>query len=173
MKKIEISKLRENLDVLQAGEQILLSGVAYTARDAAHKRMLEEGIPFPIKDAVIYYAGPTPTPPGEVCGSFGPTTSARMDSFTPYLYSLGLVATIGKGDRAASVTDAIKKYGGVYLVAIGGAGALCADCVTSLEEIAFKDLGCESVKKVTFKDFPLIVAIDSKGNSVYDRDLQN
>ncbi len=172
MKKINTSQLRAELGNLHAGDEILLSGVAYTARDAAHKRMLEEGIPFPIKDAVIYYAGPTPTPPGEICGSFGPTTSARMDSFTPHLHSLGLVATIGKGDRAKEVTESIKKYGGVYLVAIGGAGALCAERINSLEEIAFFDLGCESVKKVTFKDFPLIVAIDSKGNNVYDREFK-
>ncbi len=174
MKKINTSELREKLNELSAGDEILLSGVAYTARDAAHKRMVEDvrsGVapPFPLRDAVIYYAGPTPTPPGEVCGSFGPTTSARMDSFTPFLHSLGVVATIGKGDRASSVTDAIKEYGGVYLVAIGGAGALCAERISELEEISYLDLGCESVKKIVFKDFPLIVAIDSKGNSVYDR----
>ncbi len=170
MKKIEISELRQSLDTLNAGDKILLSGIAYTARDAAHKRMFEEGIPFPIKDAVIYYAGPTPTPPGEVCGSFGPTTSSRMDSFTPELYKQGLVATIGKGDRSEEVTKSIVAHGGIYLVAIGGAGALCADCICSLEEIAFADLGCESVKKVKFKDFPLIVAIDSKGKSVFNRE---
>ncbi len=174
MKKINTNEIRESLNNLSAGDEILLSGVAYTSRDAAHKRILEDiknGItpPFPLEDAVIYYAGPTPTPPGEICGSFGPTTSARMDSFTPFLHSLGVVATIGKGDRASSVTEAIKKYGGVYLVAIGGAGALCAERICELEEIAYFDLGCESVKKIVFKDFPLIVAIDSKGNSVYDR----
>lgn len=170
MRKIQISQLREELETINAGDEILLSGVAYTARDAAHKRMLEEGIPFPIKDSVIYYAGPTPTPPEKVCGSFGPTTSARMDKFTPDLYKKGLVATIGKGDRDEKVTEAIKEYGGLYLACIGGAGALCADCICELEEIAFFDLGCESVKRVTFKDFPIIVAIDSKGKSVYDRD---
>lgn len=173
MRKIDISNLRNEAKTLSAGDEILLSGVAYTARDAAHKRMLEEGIPFPIKDAVIYYAGPTPTKPNEICGSFGPTTSARMDSFTPALYNAGLMATIGKGDRADSVTESIKENGSLYLVAIGGAGALCAERITSVEEIAFKDLGCESIKKVTFKDFPLIVAIDSKGKSVYDRDSKN
>ncbi len=170
MKSYNTSQLRNALDELCAGDEILLSGTAYTARDAAHKRIVASEIPpFPLEDAVIYYAGPTPTPPGAVCGSFGPTTSSRMDSFTPYLHSKGVVATIGKGDRAKEVTDALKTYGGVYLVAIGGAGALCAKCITDLEEIAYKDLGCESVKRIVFKDFPLIVAIDNKGNSVYDR----
>ncbi len=174
MKRINTSELRNRIDELSVGDEILLSGVAYTARDAAHKRIVKDiknGIvpPFPLEDSVIYYAGPTPTPPGAVCGSFGPTTSARMDSFTPFLHSLGVVATIGKGDRAPSVTEAIKENKGVYLVAIGGAGALCAECIIELEEISYFDLGCESVKKIVLKDFPLIVAIDSKGNSVYDR----
>ncbi|NLO45622.1 MAG: TRZ/ATZ family protein [Clostridiales bacterium] len=157
---------------LKAGDRILLSGFIFTARDAAHKRIcgiIDEGgkPPFEIDGACIYYAGPTPAPPGAVIGSCGPTTSGRMDKFAPKLLDLGLAAMIGKGARSVEVTDAIKRNGAVYLCAVGGAGALAARCVKACEEIAFKDLGCESVKRLFVKDFPLIVANDCAGGDLF------
>jgi fumarate hydratase subunit beta len=161
-------------ETLRAGDRVLLSGTVYTARDAAHKRFSElldkgETLPFSIENAVIYYAGPTPTPSGRVIGSCGPTTSGRMDKFSPRLLDLGLCAMIGKGERHSEVLDAICKNGAVYLCAIGGAGALAARSVTSLEVIAFPDLGCESVKKLTINNFPLIVGIDMFGGDIFKR----
>lgn len=158
---------------LHAGDRVLLNGVIYTARDAAHKRicaMLDRGEkpPFPLAGAVVYYAGPTPTPPGMAIGSCGPTTSARMDPYAPRLLSLGMKAMVGKGDRSAEVVEAIHRSKAVYLCAIGGAGALAAKCVSSLQVIAFEDLGCESVKKLEVKDFPLIVAIDCHGGNLFE-----
>ncbi|MBQ7646127.1 MAG: fumarate hydratase C-terminal domain-containing protein [Clostridia bacterium] len=174
MREYDGKELCENAAELRAGDEILLSGTVYTARDAAHKRiksMIESGeeLPFDLKNSIIYYAGPTPAKPGQVCGSFGPTTSCRMDPFAPALYRLGMKATIGKGDRSDGVKKAIVETGGIYLIAIGGAGALAASHITECKEIAFCDLGCESVKKLTFNKFPLIVAIDSKGNDIYER----
>lgn len=156
---------------LKAGQRILLSGVVYTSRDAAHKRIVEaidkgESLPYEIQNATIYYAGPTPTPTGKIIGSCGPTTSSRMDVFSERLLDLGLKCMIGKGKRSHRVIDAIKRNGGVYLCALGGAGALAAKCIESAEVIAYKDLGCESVKKLVFKDFPLIVAVDSSGGNI-------
>lgn len=173
MKEINTKELRRIAPTLCAGEKILLSGTVYTARDAAHKRifaMLDKGekTPFEINGATIYYAGPTPTPPGLPIGSCGPTTSARMDVFAPRLLDLGLVCMIGKGGRSPQVVDAIRRNGAVYLCAIGGAGALAAKCVQSLEVIAFEDLGCESVKKLEIKDFPLLVAIDCKDGNLFE-----
>ena len=163
----------EALRNLKVGDSVCLSGTVYTARDAAHKRIAElikEGkpLPFPLKGAVIYYAGPTPSRDERPVGSCGPTTSSRMDKFAPELYSLGLAATIGKGERDHEVAEACKKYGGVYFCAIGGAGALCSKAIIESEVIAFEDLGCESVKKMTVKDFPLIVATDSEGNDIFE-----
>lgn len=174
MKKINVSELRTAAKDLHAGDSILLSGTVYTSRDAAHKRLLSliekgEPLPFEIKDSCIYYAGPTPAMPGKACGSFGPTTSCRMDSFAPTLYDLGMVATVGKGGRSAEVTAAVKRNNGLYLLAVGGAGAVAASHITAMEEIAFFDLGCESVKKLTFHEFPLIVGTDSFGNDVFAR----
>ena len=159
---------------LCAGELILLSGTVYTARDAAHKRIFElldngEPLPFDLNGAAIYYAGPTPAPEGMPIGSCGPTTSSRMDPFAPRLLDLGLKIMIGKGPRSSEVAEAIRRNGAVYLCAIGGAGALAAQAVRSCEVIAFDDLGCESVKKLEVKDFPLIVAIDAQGNSLFER----
>ena len=159
---------------LKAGDRIRLSGIVYTARDAAHKRIAQslrngEEPPFLLKGAAIYYAGPTPTPDGLAIGSCGPTTSSRMDGFAPGLYDLGVVATIGKGGRSAAVCDAIQRNGGIYLCAIGGAGALAAKCITSCQVIAYEDLGCESVKKLNFEDFPLIVSIDCRGGNLFVR----
>lgn len=157
---------------LNAGDRVLLSGPVYTARDAAHKRifaLLDKGepLPFALNGATVYYAGPTPTPPGLAIGSCGPTTSSRMDVFAPRLLDLGLKCMIGKGDRSPAVVDAIRRNGAVYLCAIGGAGALAAKCVRSLEVIAFDDLGCESVKRLIFEDFPLLTAIDCRGGSLF------
>lgn len=155
-----------------AGEQILLSGVIYTARDAAHKRIfsaLESGaaLPFPLANTAIYYAGPTPAKNGYPIGSCGPTTSYRMDPYMERLTALGLRCTIGKGDRSPAVYHALCEHGGIYLCAIGGAGALAARSVTSLDIIAYEDLGCESVKRLTVRDFPLFVGIDTHGNSIF------
>lgn len=157
---------------LRAGQNIFLSGTIYTARDAAHKRltaMLEKGepLPFPMKGSVIYYAGPTPTPEGLPIGSCGPTTSSRMDVFAPRFLDLGLVAMIGKGNRSREVCAAIERNNAVYLCALGGAGALAAKAVRSLEVVAFEDLGCESIKRLEIENFPLIVGIDCVGGSLF------
>lgn len=153
---------------LNAGDVVYLSGVIYTARDAAHKRMSENpsAMPFDVKNAAIFYCGPTPAREGEVIGSCGPTTSTRMDPFTPALYDMGLKITIGKGKRSKEVVEAIKRNGGIYLIAVGGAAALMKQCVLSKETVAYPELGCEAVYRLTVKDMPLIVAIDSNGNSI-------
>ena len=171
IRKLTTPLSREDVLSLRAGDQVLLSGVVYTARDAAHLRLVEamergEALPLPLEGQVIYYAGPTPTPAGRAIGSIGPTTSIRMDAYTPKLLEKGLRGMIGKGKRSPEVIEAMKRNGAVYLCAIGGAGALAAQCIESAEVIAFEDLGCESVKRLVLKDFPLIVAIDSQGNSV-------
>lgn len=158
--------------IVSCGDKIYLSGTVYTARDAAHKRIIDiinngGGLPFKIEDSVIYYAGPTPAPENMPIGSCGPTTSSRMDTFAPTLYSMGMACTIGKGPRSAEVVNSIVKNRGIYLCAIGGAGALAAQSVTECEVIAFDDLGCESVKRIEFNRFPLFVAIDSFGNSLF------
>ncbi|MDR2525712.1 MAG: FumA C-terminus/TtdB family hydratase beta subunit [Oscillospiraceae bacterium] len=172
MRHLNTAQLRETARALRAGDRVLLSGAVYTARDAAHKRicaLLEQGaaLPFPLEGACIYYAGPTPTPPGRVIGSCGPTTSGRMDPFAPLLMKHGLRGMIGKGERNAAVAGAMREYGTVYFCAIGGAGALAAECVTANEEIAFFDLGCESVKRLELRDFPLVVAMDAVGGSLF------
>ena len=160
MLNIHTSDLR-SID-LKAGTQILLSGTVYTARDVAHKRLCENianGNPLPLelKNAVIYYAGPTAAKPGAIIGSCGPTTAARMDKFAPMLYDMGVAATIGKGTRSPEVLKTIKRNGAFYFQAVGGAGALAAKYITSMQVIAYEDLGCESIKKLTFENFPLIV----------------
>lgn len=157
---------------LLAGDRVLLSGTVYTARDAAHARLIQilergETLPFPLRGATVYYAGPTEAPPGRPIGSCGPTTAGRMDSFTPALLDAGLCCMIGKGERSAAVIESMIQNNAVYLCAIGGAGALAAKCITECEVIAFPELGCESVKRLTFARFPLIVGIDTKGNSVF------
>lgn len=170
--KLNVNELREAAPCLRAGQRLLLSGTVYTARDAAHGRIaaaLDSGepLPFPLGDTVIYYAGPTPTPEGLPIGSCGPTTSGRMDCFTPRMMDLGVVATIGKGKRSQEVIDAIVRNRGVYLCALGGAGALAAASVASSRVIAYEDLGCESVKQLELRAFPLIVGIDSDGNILF------
>lgn len=172
--RINVEELKEKAPLLQAGDRVYLSGTVYTSRDAAHKRicaLLDAGepLPFPLEGACIYYAGPTPAEPGKVIGSCGPTTSGRMDRFAPRLLDLGLKAMIGKGQRSADVVSAIVRNGAVYFCAVGGAGALAAKSITSCEEIAFHDLGCESVKRLTVNAFPLIVAIDAQGRSLFER----
>jgi len=166
--------LKEYCSILRAGDKVYLSGTVFTARDAAHKRIFEymkdgKPLPFEIKNSVIYYAGPTPTPDNLPIGSCGPTTSRRMDSFTPTLYDMGLTATVGKGERSVKVCKAIIENNAVYLCAIGGAAALAALSIKSCNVIAFEDLGCESVKKLEFNNFPLIVGIDSSGGNIFVR----
>ena len=172
--KLNTSNINEWVSDLRAGDRVLLSGVIYTARDAAHKRivkLLEDGeeLPFSIDGSVVYFAGPTPAKDSLAIGSIGPTTSSRMDCFSPLMISLGQKAMIGKGNRSQDVINAMKEYGAVYFAAVGGAGALYSGCVESCTVIGFEELGCESVKKLVVKDFPLLVAIDSKGNSLYNK----
>ena len=164
----------ETIKSLQAGEQVLLTGAIYTGRDAAHKRMTEllannAPLPFDVNGQAVYYTGPCPAPPGRVIGSCGPTTSLRMDAYAPRLIQEGLRVMIGKGERSKTVIEAIKQYTGLYLAAIGGAGALLSLCVDSAELIAFGDLGTEAVYRLTVRDMPLVVAIDSKGGNIYER----
>ncbi|MBQ1413814.1 MAG: fumarate hydratase C-terminal domain-containing protein [Clostridia bacterium] len=169
---INTSDIKQWSPRLRAGDRVLLSGTVYTSRDAAHKRimaLLDSGSPLPydLDGAVIYYAGPTPTPPHLAIGSCGPTTSGRMDPFAPRMLDLGLGAMVGKGGRSPEVCEAIRRNRSVYLCAVGGAGALASQCITSCEVIAFEDLGCESVKRLTFDKFPLIVAIDCEGGTLF------
>lgn len=173
-KKIDLSNLDAVIDTLKVGDRVLLSGTVYTARDAAHKRIFSllernEKLPFEIKNSTIYYAGPTPTPNNLAIGSCGPTTSSRMDPYTPKLLDLGLKCIIGKGDRNDEVCEAIKRNKAVYLCALGGCGALAAASISSCKVIAFEDLGCESIKELNLHDFPLVVGVDSKGNSIFKR----
>ncbi|WP_457789962.1 FumA C-terminus/TtdB family hydratase beta subunit [Anaeromassilibacillus sp. SJQ-5] len=170
---IHTSKLPAVCPSLRAGDRVYLSGTVYTSRDAAHKRifaLLDEGKPLPysLKDSVIYYSGATPAPEGLPIGACGPTTSGRMDPYAPRLYDSGVTATIGKGGRAPAVVEAIARNQAVYLCAVGGAGALAAKSVTACEVIAFEDLGCEAVKRLEIREFPLIVAIDCCGGNLFD-----
>lgn len=163
---------QEKAAALRAGDRVLLSGVIYTARDAAHKRLcecLERGAPLPIdvRDAVIYYAGPTPARPGQVIGSCGPTTSGRMDAYAPTLLRLGLRGMIGKGARNQAVAQAMQETGAVYFAAIGGAGALAAACVKEAELVCYEDLGSEAIRRLVVEDMPLTVVLDSLGNDLY------
>lgn len=169
----ESTQLIEYVEKLKASDRIYLSGVVYTARDAAHKRlksMLDNGetLPFDLNNALIYYAGPTPTPEGLAIGSCGPTTSSRMDKFAPQFLDCGLKGMIGKGPRSSKVVEAIIRNKAIYFCATGGAGALASKHIKSCEVIAFDDLGCESVKRLEFDRFPLIVGIDSFGNSIFN-----
>lgn len=169
---IETPLTIDKVKSLKCGDSVLISGEIYTARDAAHKRMIEqlqkgESLPFEIKDKIIYYAGPTPAKPGQVIGSCGPTTSGRMDAYAPTLIRLGLTGMIGKGERTDDVVNAMTECGAIYFGAIGGAGALIAKSITSAEVIAYDDLGTEAVRRLTVKDFPAVVIIDSDGNNLY------
>ena len=172
MLKIKTPLPEKIIRLLKAGDEILLSGVIYTARDQAHKRLtgvLAKGrhTPFSFKDAVVYYCGPAGTPKGKIIGACGPTTASRMDDFSPYLIKSGLRIMIGKGSRSEEVRKAIKKYQGVYFVTYAGCGALLSRCVKKAKVVAYGDLGPEAILKLEVKDFPLIVAIDASGRSIY------
>ncbi|MNO87119.1 Fumarate hydratase class I, anaerobic [compost metagenome] len=171
-KKIETPLTIDKVKELNAGDVVLLSGEIFTARDAAHKRLVElvdknEKLPLELQDAIIYYVGPTPPKPGEVIGSAGPTTSYRMDSYTPKLLDLGLKGMIGKGLRGKEVIDSMIKNRCIYFGAIGGAAALMAKCIKKSELIAYEDLGAEAIRKLWVEDMPLVVVIDSHGNNLY------
>ncbi len=158
---------------LHSGDYVYISGTIYTARDAAHKRMQEalergEELPIAMKDNIIYYMGPSPAREGRPIGSAGPTTASRMDKYAPELLDLGLKGMIGKGKRSQAVTDAIVRNKAVYFAAVGGAGALLSKSIVASEVIAYDDLGTEAIRKLTVKDFPVIVVIDSEGNNLYD-----
>jgi len=172
MKKITTPLSREDARALRYGDNVLLSGTIYTARDAAHARMTEalqlgEPLPFSIENAIIYYTGPTPVKPGRVIGSAGPTTSSRMDVYTPVLIKKGLTGMIGKGTRNLDVIWMMREQGAVYFGAVGGAGALLSRCIESSEVIAYEDLGTEAIHKLTIKELPLTVAIDSMGGDIF------
>lgn len=172
--EINTKELKNVASTLCCGDRILLSGTVYTARDAAHKRffsLMEKGcdLPFQIDGACIYYAGPTPAKEGMAIGSCGPTTSGRMDKFSVRLLDMGLSAMIGKGERSPEVIEAVKRNGALYLCAVGGCGALGARCITECRVIAFEELGCESVKQLTFDKFPLYVGIDTKGSTIFKK----
>ena len=157
----------EIISELKAGDYVYLSGVIYSARDAAHKCM-QDGIPFDINNQTVYYLGPSPAREGHVIGSAGPTTSSRMDKYTPDLLEHGLKGMIGKGKRSKEVIDSIIKNKAVYFAAVGGAGAILSKCITSSEVIAYDDLGTEAIRKLTVENFPVIVVVDSFGNNLYE-----
>jgi fumarate hydratase subunit beta len=159
---------------LRAGDRVLITGAVYTARDAAHKRMVEalaagRGLPFDPRGQVIYYAGPSPAPPGRVIGAAGPTTSSRMDAYAPALYEAGIRATIGKGARSGEVRRAIVECRALYLAAVGGAGALLARCIRAVEVVAYAELGTEAVRRLTVEDFPAVVVNDAHGADLYEQ----
>ncbi len=171
--KINTPLTHECVKSLKAGDMVEITGTVYTARDAAHQKLLElvhtgKKLPFEINDQIIYYVGPCPAPDGKVIGSAGPTTSGRMDKYAPKLIELGLTGMIGKGQRNAAVVEAMQKYGAVYFGATGGAAALISKCIQSSELIAFEELGTEAVRKLTVVDFPAVVVIDADGNNLYD-----
>lgn len=162
---------------LKAGDSVLISGVIYTGRDAAHKRMTEaldrgEALPVDLRDQIIYYVGPAPAQPGQVIGSAGPTTSGRMDAYTPKMLAQGLRGMIGKGYRAPEVVEAMKKQGAVYFAATGGAAALIAKAIKKYEVVAYDDLGTEAIARLTVEAFPAIVVIDSQGRNLYEEGQQ-
>ncbi len=162
------------IEKLTIGTQVLISGVVYTARDAAHRRLIQalgsrESLPFTLRRQTIYYTGPSPARPGQIIGSAGPTTSSRMDIYTPRLIAAGIRAMIGKGNRSLEVREAIKKYKAVYFVSIGGAGALLARAVKKVEIVAYEDLGPEAILRLTIEDFPAIVANDIYGEDLFEQ----
>ena len=172
-KRIATPITREAARRLKSGDAVLLSGVIYTARDAAHKRLCElaaagKPLPIDVENATIYFVGPTPAKPGHAIGSAGPTTSYRMDAYSPTLIALGQTGMIGKGKRGPEVVDAMKKYGAVYFGAIGGAGALLSRCIVKSEVVAYEDLGAEAIRRLTVRDLPVTVIIDSEGNNLYE-----
>ena len=170
---VTVPMSRETARTLRAGDSCLLSGFIYTARDAAHKRLcelVEQGkeLPVDLKDSVIYFVGPTPAKPGQVIGSAGPTTSYRMDAYSPTLIALGQTGMIGKGKRGAEVIEAMKEHGAVYFGAIGGCGALLGKCIKKSEPVAYEDLGAEAICRLEVENFPVVVIIDAPGNNLYE-----
>mgnify|MGYP002732207706 CR=1 FL=1 len=170
---VHVPLSRADARKLRSGDSCLLSGVIYTARDAAHKRLCElvaagKELPLDMKDAVIYFVGPTPAKPDEVIGSAGPTTSYRMDAYSPTLIAEGQTGMIGKGKRNEEVIAAMKEHGAVYFGAIGGCGALLSQCIKKAEVIAYDDLGAEAIRRLEVEDFPVVVIIDSEGNNLYE-----
>ncbi|MDY5112598.1 MAG: Fe-S-containing hydro-lyase [Bilifractor sp.] len=176
-RKMNVPMSREDIRSLHAGDYVYLTGTVYTARDAAHKRMKEaidqgKELPFDVRGNIIYYMGPSPAREGRPIGSAGPTTAGRMDKYAPQLMDLGLSGMIGKGRRTQEVADAIVRNGCVYFAAVGGAGALLSKRILSSKVIAYDDLGTEAIRRLTIKDFPVIVAIDAEGNNIYDIALE-
>ena len=172
-KYIETPLTEEKVKDLKAGDYVYLTGTIYTARDAAHKRMIEglengDPLPFDIQNQIIYYLGPTPKREGQVIGSAGPTTSSRMDKYAPLLLDRGLTGMIGKGKRSDAVIDSMKKNTAVYFAAVGGAGALLSQCIKKSEVIAYDDLGTEAIRKLYVEDLPVITVIDHQGNNMYE-----
>jgi hydro-lyases, Fe-S type, tartrate/fumarate subfamily, beta region len=170
---IETPLSDSTIEMLKAGDKVRISGVLYTARDAAHKRLIEmiesgKNLPFDVKGQLLYYVGPTPAKPGQVIGSAGPTTSYRMDTYAPTLIKMGLKGTIGKGGRSKEVLEAMKRYKAVYFAAVGGAAALIAKTIKKVEIIAFEDLGTEAIRKMEVENFPAIVVNDTKGGDLYN-----
>ncbi len=173
MKRIQTPFTREDTRALKAGDACLITGVIYTARDAAHKRLCElvaqnKPLPMDMENAIIYFVGPTPAKPGQVIGSAGPTTAYRMDAYSPTLIAIGQTGMIGKGKRSSEVIDAMKKYGAVYFGATGGCGALLSKCIKKSEVVAYDDLGAEAIRRMEVEDFPVTVIIDSQGNNLYE-----
>lgn len=175
---LETPLTKDKVKDLKAGDEVSLSGIIYTGRDAAHKRLFQllddnQELPFDIKDQTIFYVGPTPAKEGQVFGSGGPTTSGRMDAYSPRLIKLGLRSMIGKGYRSEEVKQAIKDNDGIYFGAIGGAGAMMSSCIEECEVIAFDDLGPEAIRRLKVKNMPLVVVIDSLGNDLYEIGRKN
>lgn len=171
-RKITLPLTDEDARSLRAGDYVYLSGVIYTARDAAHKRMYDalengESLPIEMKNNVVYYLGPTPARPGHVIGSAGPTTSSRMDKYAPKLLDLGLKGMVGKGKRTQDVIDAVVRNGAVYFAAVGGAGALLSKCIKKADVVAYDDLGTEAIRRLEIENLPVIVVIDSEGTNLY------
>lgn len=177
-KRIATPLTEEKVKDLKAGDSVLISGTIYTARDAAHKRLVElldkgEALPIDVNDAIIYYVGPSPAKPGNVIGSAGPTTSYRMDSYAPRLLDIGLKGMIGKGLRSKEVVDSMKKNKAVYFAAIGGAAALMGKSIKKAELVAYEDLGSEAIRRLEVEDLPVVVVIDSEGNNLYEQGQMN
>lgn len=172
-RKITTPLTEDKVNTLKAGDSVLISGVIYTARDAAHKRLVElldkgEELPIDVKDSIIYYVGPSPAKPSQVIGSAGPTTSYRMDSYTPKLLDIGLKGMIGKGLRSKEVVESMKKNKAVYFAAIGGAAALMGKSIKKADIVAYEDLGSEAIRRLEVEDLPVLVVIDAEGNNLYE-----
>ena len=171
--RIQVPFQNDQAEQLKAGDYVYLSGTIYTARDAAHKRMYEsmqrgEELPISLDENILYYLGPSPAREGQVIGSAGPTTSSRMDKYTPDMLAAGLKGMVGKGKRSQAVINAMKQYKAVYFAAVGGAGALLSKCIKEAEVVAYEDLGTEAIRKLTIEDLPVIVVIDSQGHNLYE-----